>query len=154
MARTRRVHRRVIRNRLERRKDFFLPQEDEHAYSEGMRRGGVLLTVWARKGEEERALQILEASRAVDFEERQQQWRQEGWQGPPPAAESVIRLENRGERPSFDRRGAPVIPQLGSGSYLSGSFAAWPAQVDPSSRSLSVNNALSCGQRRCSWRTA
>lgn len=67
-------------------KDFFLPEEDQHAYSEGIRRGGVLLTAWARKGDEDRALQILEASRAVDFDERQQQWRQEGWPGAPTAA--------------------------------------------------------------------
>lgn len=64
-------------------KDFFLPQEDHHAYSDAVQRGGVLLTVKAPDGQEQRAIQILDASRAVDFDERQQQWRASGSPGGP-----------------------------------------------------------------------
>jgi hypothetical protein len=34
-------------------------REDHHMYSDGIPRGSALLTVWARKGQEDRALQIL-----------------------------------------------------------------------------------------------
>jgi hypothetical protein len=50
---------------MQRVKDFFLPEEDRHADSEGVRPGSALLTVWARKGQEDRALQILRGMRAA-----------------------------------------------------------------------------------------
>ena len=57
-------------------------EHDAHAYSEGVRRGGSLLTVRtdeARSGAVER---ILEEHGAVDMDERAEGWRHEGWTGP------------------------------------------------------------------------
>jgi uncharacterized protein (TIGR02271 family) len=67
-------------------KDFFMPDEDRHAYHEGVRRGGYLLT--ARVGEEraDAVCRTLDESGAVDFDARQQQWRSEGWTGRDDAA--------------------------------------------------------------------
>jgi uncharacterized protein (TIGR02271 family) len=62
-------------------KNFFMPEDDRHAYREGMSRGGVLLTARVSEGQETRAIEILDASDAVDLESRQEEWRRAGWTG-------------------------------------------------------------------------
>jgi uncharacterized protein (TIGR02271 family) len=60
-------------------KDFFMPDEDRHAYSEGVRRGGSLLTVRVAEEDADQVCSILEDTEAVDVDARQHQWAQEGW---------------------------------------------------------------------------
>jgi uncharacterized protein (TIGR02271 family) len=62
-------------------KDFFMPEEDRRAYGEGVRRGGYLLTARVPEEHADTVCRILEDSGAIDFDERQQQWRSEGWDG-------------------------------------------------------------------------
>ncbi|HEY8617050.1 YsnF/AvaK domain-containing protein [Phenylobacterium sp.] len=62
-------------------KDMFMPDEDRHAYHEGISRGGYLLSAQVDETSVDRACEILEGSSAVDFEQRQQQWRDSGWNG-------------------------------------------------------------------------
>ncbi len=62
-------------------KDFFVGDEDRHLYSEGMRRGGYLLTARVDDEHSTRALDELEQSNAIDLDERSEQWRAEGWSG-------------------------------------------------------------------------
>jgi uncharacterized protein (TIGR02271 family) len=67
---------------LESLSDFFFPEEDRHAYEEGMRRGGYLVCVTGvANTERERLFDVLEDAGAVDFNEREQSWRSEGWTG-------------------------------------------------------------------------
>ncbi|HZG47560.1 MAG TPA: YsnF/AvaK domain-containing protein [Allosphingosinicella sp.] len=61
--------------------DMFMPDEDRHAYSEGISRGGFLVCAEIEEGEADEAIRILEESNSVDFEERQEQWRGDGWAG-------------------------------------------------------------------------
>lgn len=61
--------------------DLFMPDEDRHAYAEGLRRGGCLLTARVPQGLEDAALDALERSGPVDVDERSQSWRESGWQG-------------------------------------------------------------------------
>jgi uncharacterized protein (TIGR02271 family) len=61
-------------------KDFFLPDEDRHTYSEGLRRGGFLLTVRTNENLYDRALAILDDEGTVDLDQRMATWRKEGWQ--------------------------------------------------------------------------
>jgi uncharacterized protein (TIGR02271 family) len=61
--------------------DLFLPDEDRHSYAEGMRRGGVLLSVQADEAQMDRVSDILESSGAVDLDTREAEWRQSGWAG-------------------------------------------------------------------------
>jgi uncharacterized protein (TIGR02271 family) len=59
---------------------LYMAEEDRHAYGEGLRRGGYLLCAEVGTGEDaDRIVQLLEES-AVDLEERQESWRNEGWQ--------------------------------------------------------------------------
>lgn len=62
-------------------KDFFMPEEDRYAYSEGLSRGGTLLTVQADQAQLETAYDILEQSGSVDLDRREASWREEGWSG-------------------------------------------------------------------------
>src|SRR3954447_13878925 len=61
--------------------DLFAPDEDRHAYAEGLRRGGYLLSARVPEGLEDRAIDLLETSGAVDVDERADGWRQGGWTG-------------------------------------------------------------------------
>lgn len=61
--------------------DFFMPNEDRYAYSEGIRRGGSVLTVRAEDGEFNRVSDILEQAGAVDMDGREAEWRSQGWSG-------------------------------------------------------------------------
>jgi uncharacterized protein (TIGR02271 family) len=60
-------------------KDFFMPDEDRHAYSEGVRRGGCLLSVRVDEDDADQVISILDDTDAIDFDTRQQQWAAEGW---------------------------------------------------------------------------
>src|SRR3954451_6103200 len=61
--------------------DLFAPEEDRHNYAEGLRRGGYLLSAQVPDGLEDRAIDLLEGSGAVDVDERTESWRQGGWTG-------------------------------------------------------------------------
>lgn len=62
--------------------DFFFPDEDRYTYAEGLSRGGVLVTVTGlRGGEYDTALDILDDEGSVDLDEREANWRSEGWGG-------------------------------------------------------------------------
>jgi hypothetical protein len=57
-----------------------VPEEEAHAYAEGVRRGGALVTARVTEKDVQRAVDILEGHDAVDVKERQASWRQSGWQ--------------------------------------------------------------------------
>ena len=62
-------------------KDMFVPDEDRHSYAEGIDRGGFLLCAEVDEDEADQAVRLLEESNSVDFEQREQSWRSEGWSG-------------------------------------------------------------------------
>jgi uncharacterized protein (TIGR02271 family) len=63
-------------------KDFFVGDDDDRSvYSEGVRRGGYLLTARVDDRYSDEALTQLEQSNAVDLDARAEQWRTEGWTG-------------------------------------------------------------------------
>lgn len=58
-----------------------VPHDDRHAYEEGVRRGGFLLTADVDDDQVEGAIRALEDIRSVDFDQRQDEWRKSGWTG-------------------------------------------------------------------------
>ena len=58
-----------------------LPDEDRTAYSEGMSRGGVLLSITTDEAKVGRVADIVERYGSVDMDEREASWRTEGWTG-------------------------------------------------------------------------
>ena len=60
--------------------DFFFPDEDRYSYTEGLSRGGYLVTVTGLSGADyETALDILDDEGSINLKEREESWRSEGW---------------------------------------------------------------------------
>jgi len=62
-------------------RDLFIPDEDRHAYAEGVRRGGAMVSAQVGDDQIDRAMDILEQNGAVDLDEREAEWRKSGWTG-------------------------------------------------------------------------
>ena len=67
-------------------KNAFLPDDDRHAYEEGVRRGGFLLTADVGEEHVDAAVKALEESDSIDLDDRSQQWKSSGWDHAPEAA--------------------------------------------------------------------
>jgi hypothetical protein len=68
-----------------------VPEEQGHAYAEGVRRGGTLVIVETLDdGEMQRAVAVMKKHGAADIQQRAEEWRQDGWQTEPgsPAVSS------------------------------------------------------------------
>lgn len=86
-------------------KNAFLPDQDRHAYEEGMRRGGFLLTADIDGDDAGEAIRALEdvSVNSVDIDERASQWKSQGW-NPPSAGAATTGATAR----SVGGRGARV----------------------------------------------
>jgi len=60
--------------------DVGIPEEDAHFYAEGIRRGGVLVTVHADDNRASLATGIMRQANAVDVNAERETWRAEGWE--------------------------------------------------------------------------
>jgi uncharacterized protein (TIGR02271 family) len=87
----------------------FLPEEDGQAYEEGMRRGGYLLCADVDETDADRACDILEQSGSVDFDQRQDSWRSEGWQGAAGTAAGTAQARETGQ--SVEEEHIPLVEE-------------------------------------------
>jgi hypothetical protein len=93
--------------------DFFFPSEDRALYSEGLRRGGYLVTVTGVSAElADTALDILDDDGSVDIDERAASWRSDGWAADEDLAPSA-----------YDRTGDPTISGVPGVASFSGTEA-------------------------------
>lgn len=67
-------------------KNALLPDEDRHAYEEGVRRGGFVLSADVADEHTDAAVKALEEANSVDLDDRSAQWRQDGWDYPAAGA--------------------------------------------------------------------
>jgi Heat induced stress protein YflT domain len=58
-----------------------IPEEDANFYAEGVKRGGVLVTVQTSDDRATEALNIMRRARAVDVDSQRQTWGESGWNG-------------------------------------------------------------------------
>lgn len=70
-----------------------IPEEEAEFYAEGVRRGGVLVTVQADDSNTDQIMDILNRHDPVDINERVSQWREQGWSGFDPNAEPYNRTD-------------------------------------------------------------
>jgi uncharacterized protein (TIGR02271 family) len=61
--------------------DMGIPEEEAEYYTEGVRRGGTLVTVEAEDNMVDRVRDVMNRHNPVDVEERASQWRSSGWTG-------------------------------------------------------------------------
>lgn len=83
-----------------------IPEEEAGYYAEGVRRGGVLVTVQADDQNTDQVMDILNHHGPIDINTRAEQWRQQGWTGYDPNSQTfsestAVRQEI--DRPAFDR---------------------------------------------------
>jgi uncharacterized protein (TIGR02271 family) len=77
-------------------KDLFVSDEDRYTYSEGLRRGHVVLSAQVDDTTLVPAMDALEASGAMDLEDRETSWRSEGWNGYDEAAAGETSIASTG----------------------------------------------------------
>jgi hypothetical protein len=61
--------------------DAGVPEDEAHAYAEGIRRGGTMVTARVDESLADPALDILGDEGTVNMDQRTTQWRHEGWSG-------------------------------------------------------------------------
>lgn len=69
--------------------DFFLPDDDRYAYAEGMSRGGITLSVTVDDADYDRVTDILEEYGSIDLDQRETEWKSQGWSGYQAGAASA-----------------------------------------------------------------
>lgn len=93
-------------------RDMFLPNEDRATYVEGMHRGGITVIVAVDEARAERASDCLEAAGAVDIDEREAAWREEGWTGyPAPTGASGPGASQTGGQVVSETERIPVVEE-------------------------------------------
>ncbi len=65
-----------------------IPEEEAGYYAEGVRRGGVLLTVQADDQDTDQVVNVLNQHDPIDINSRVEQWRRQGWAGFNPDAQT------------------------------------------------------------------
>lgn len=84
-----------------------VPEEHSYYYAEGVRRGGVLVTVSADEAQVSRVTQIMRQHGAVDVEKRAERWKETGWSRFDETAQPLTREELLRERQSY----RPIIEE-------------------------------------------
>lgn len=87
-------------------KELFVPDEDAHIYSEGVRRGNVMLTASTDDSMIDRAHEVLDRSDALDVDAESETWRQSGWTDPALVTTDRASMTDGTARRADDR----VIP--------------------------------------------
>lgn len=100
-----------------------IPEDEAHAYAEGVRRGHILVTAKADDTVADRARQILDSHGAVDVQDRASNWRERGWSGYESGAQPLSADEIRRER---DWYGQSATQNLTSSSEATGTTATYP----------------------------
>ncbi len=112
--------------------NLFMPDEDRHTYSEGMRRGHVMISAEVEERHLHHAMDALEAAGAVDLDTREAEWRSQGWTGGTDATGAVV-----GSSSSASATGASAMTEDTSVSmrdtgsaHLAGSTGAGAAAMN------------------------
>lgn len=109
-------------------KDLFMADEDRHAYGEGLRRGGFLVSVMLSDGDAARVVEILDREGAVDMDARQSDWELEGWN--PARASTDLRDASAEVRAAVEPVGA-VGPAFGRGEAASADIVPAASALSP-----------------------
>ena len=93
-------------------------EDDAHAYAEGVRRGGTLVTVKADESLTPQVTSILDRNGTIDMDERTQTWRDEGWSGtlstvtPSEASSSAEPMRPVSTQPVSSEIGETRLPRV------------------------------------------
>ena len=71
-----------------------IPEEEAGYYAEGVRRGGVLVTVQAEDQNTDQVMDLLNRHDPIDINTRVEEWRQHGWKGYDPNVQTFDELRS------------------------------------------------------------
>jgi uncharacterized protein (TIGR02271 family) len=91
-------------------KQMFMPDEDRATLDESLRRGHCVLTATVDDEDADAAIMCLERAGAIDLDEREAQWRSQGWQGGAVAQPSAATAAES-ERESSADEAIPVVEE-------------------------------------------
>lgn len=115
-------------------KGFFMPEEDSHTYAEGLERGHAMLVVRPRPAQREQVVTMLESFNPIDFDARESEWKQGGWNGAYAGAASASTTSSAVI--------PPVMPAMTTDAGMStGTATAGMARTDMSSTGMSTTAA-------------
>ncbi|MDJ0390496.1 YsnF/AvaK domain-containing protein [Roseomonas sp. E05] len=104
-------------------KSLFMPDEDRYSYSEGIRRGGVVVSVEVEDSQVEHTMDLFEQNGAVDLNSREAEWRQSGWAGYTGTTQETPRSTGT-DTPGYDTTaGIPSSAGIAGGMGLAASGA-------------------------------
>jgi uncharacterized protein (TIGR02271 family) len=89
-------------------KNAFMAPDDRQSYEEGVRRGGYLVCARVEEDQADEACRLLDQGGSIDFDERERQWRSEGWSG---QAETGARGYGQQERATIEEERIPIVEE-------------------------------------------
>jgi uncharacterized protein (TIGR02271 family) len=125
-------------------KDLFVSEEDRYTYSEGLRRGHVVLSAEVDDTTLVPAMDALEASGAMDLEDRETSWRSEGWSGYGEAASGETSIASN-SLDGTDAAGSAVPGLATSGLATSGTGTSGMGTSGMGSSGAMASGAMASG---------
>jgi hypothetical protein len=101
--------------------DMGLPEEEAQYYTEGIRRGGTLVSVQAADHMADQAREVMNRYNPVDINERVRSWRERGWTGFDPDSEMYTVDEIERER-QFYGTSRGTDREMGAGTAYDDDF--------------------------------
>ncbi|HEY8610312.1 MAG TPA: YsnF/AvaK domain-containing protein [Roseomonas sp.] len=113
-------------------RDLFIPDEDRYAYSEGIRRGGYVVSAEVEDNVVDHALDVFEEHGAVDLDSREAEWRSSGWAGYQPGmatddSAGTGMPMNTSAAVGAAAMGGTSTPAVGTGTSAMGTTSGMPA---------------------------
>jgi uncharacterized protein (TIGR02271 family) len=105
-------------------RDLFMPEEDRATYAEGVRRGGILVSVEVPEERLNDAAAALEDAGAVDLDAREAEWRASGWTGGMAATGATAGAAAASVGPSSDGSTTGVAAERGAATGAASTGAA------------------------------
>jgi hypothetical protein len=120
-------------------KEVFGAAPEYPSYREGLRRGGIMIVAHVDEARLERACDILDEHGSVDLDEREQQWRQEGWAHEPATPSQAAQTY------SSDLGGGAAF---GAGEPASGATPSEPMAQPPTTPDDQIARSVNRGRVR------
>jgi uncharacterized protein (TIGR02271 family) len=130
-------------------RDLFMPEEDRATYAEGVRRGGILVSVEVPEERLNDAAAALEDAGAVDLDAREAEWRASGWTGGMAATGATAGAAAASVGPSSDGSTTGVAAERGAatGAASTGAAAAAAARTGDTEAIPIVQEQIRIGKR-------
>ena len=139
-------------------KRFFVPEEDSHGYAEGLERGHAMLVVRVQQpAQREQIVSILESFEPIDFDARENEWKQSGWSGayagarsstdrpvviPPASATTPVSATSSGAAPATG-----TAPTTGT-AFTTGTASTAAASTQPATARATAGSVGNADQDR------